>query len=216
LSTGPPASAPASSTPVPHTITAVYSGDTVTAPASAPALTETVADFSFTVASSSSGSTIAGGTASYSLVLTPLITTTLPSAVTFTVTGLPTTATFVLTPTSVAAGSGATPVAFNVTAAQIVAAVRTHLPPAHRSPARFAPVALAFLALPLAWFRRRKRFGSLLASVCLLLAITGGLTGCISDPASGYYGQTPQSYNVTVTATSGNLARSTYLTLTIH
>jgi len=199
----------------PHTITAVYSGDTVTASASAPALTETVADFSFT-ASSSSGSTIAGGTASYSLVLTPLITTTLPSAVTFTVTGLPTTATFVLTPTSVAAGSGATPVAFNVTAAQIVAAVRTHLPPAHRSPARFAPVALAFLALPLAWFRRRKRFGSLLASVCLLLAITGGLTGCISDPASGYYGQTPQSYNVTVTATSGNLARSTYLTLTIH
>jgi len=202
----------------PHTITALYSGDTATAPASAPALTETVADFSFAVAtgSSSSGSTIAGGTVSYSLVLTPLITTTLPSAVSFTVTGLPTTATFVLTPTTVAAGSGATPVAFTVTAAQITAALRAHLPPAHRSPTRYDPVALAFLALPLAWFRRRKRFGSLLASVCLLLAITGGLTGCISDPASGYYGQTPQSYNVTVTATSGNLARSTYLTLTIQ
>lgn len=201
-----------------HTITALYSGDTVTAPASAPALSQTVADFSFAVASgtSSSASTIAGGTAGYSLLLSPLITTTLPSAVTITVAGLPSTATFVLTPATAAAGSGATPVAFNVTAAQIVAAIRTHLPPAHRSPARYAPVALGFLALPLAWFRRRKRFGSLLASVCLLLAITGGLTGCISDPASGYYGQTPQSYNVTVTATSGNLARSTYLTLTIQ
>jgi hypothetical protein len=72
------------------------------------------------------------------------------------------------------------------------------------------------LALPLAWFRRRKRFGSLLASVCLLFAITAGLTGCISDPSSGYYGQTPQTYNITVTATSGNLARSTPLTLTVQ
>ncbi len=201
-----------------HTITALYSGDAVTASASAPALSQVVADFSFVVASgtSSSASTIAGGTASYSLSLTPLITTTLPSAVSFTVTGLPTTATFVLTPASVAAGAGATPVAFNVTAAQIVAAIQAHRPPVHRSPARYAPVAFAFLALPLAWFRRRKRFASLFASLCLLLAITGGLTGCISDPASGYYGQTPQTYNVTVTATSGSLARSTYLTLTIQ
>jgi sugar lactone lactonase YvrE len=202
----------------PHTITAVYSGDTVTESANAPALTQTVADFSLTVASgsSSSGTTIAGGTAKYALVLTPLTTTTLPGAVSITVTGLPTTATFTLTPSTVASGSGATPVAFTVTAAQITAAIRAQQPPAHRSSARYAPVALALLALPLAWFRRRKRFGSLLASVCLLFAITGGLTGCISDPSSGYYGQTPQTYNVTVTATSGNLARSTPLTLTVQ
>jgi hypothetical protein len=202
----------------PHTITAVYSGDTVTESANAPALTQTVADFSLTVASgsSSSGTTIAGGTAKYALVLTPLTTTTLPGAVSITVTGLPTTATFTLTPSTVASGSGATPVAFTVTAAQITAAIRAQQPPAHRSSARYAPVALALLALPLAWFRRRKRFGSLLASVCLLFAITGGLAGCISDPSSGYYGQTPQTYNVTVTATSGNLARSTPLTLTVQ
>jgi sugar lactone lactonase YvrE len=202
----------------PHTITATYSGDTVSAPANAPALAQIVADFSLTVASgsSSSGTTIAGGTANYSLVLTPLITSTLPGAVSITVTGLPTTATFTLTPSTVASGSGTTPVAFTVTAAQITAAIRAQQPPAHRSLSRYAPIAFALLALPLAWFRRRKRFGSLLASVCLLFAITAGLTGCISDPSSGYYGQTPQTYNITVTATSGNLARSTPLTLTVQ
>jgi sugar lactone lactonase YvrE len=201
-----------------HTITALYSGDAVTAPASAPALSQIVADFSLTVASgaSSTGSTIAGGTVTYSLVLTPIITTTLPSAVTLTFSGLPSTVTGFLNPVTVPAGSGTTPIAFSVTAAQIVAALHHQQMPPHHSPARYAPVALALLALPLAWFRRRKRIGSLLASVCLLLAITGGLTGCISDPASGYYGQTPKTYNLTVTATSGNLSRSTYLTLTVQ
>jgi sugar lactone lactonase YvrE len=201
-----------------HTITALYSGDTVTAPASAPPYAQTVADFSFTVASggSNSASTIAAGTASYSLVLTPLITSTLPSGVTFTVAGLPPGATSVLNPTSVAAGSSATPVSFSVTAAPITASLHGLPPRPHRSPVRYAPVALGMLALPLAWFRRRKRFGSLLASICLLLAITGGLTGCMSDPSSGYYGQTPKNYNLTVTATSGNLSRSTYLTLTVQ
>jgi sugar lactone lactonase YvrE len=202
----------------PHTITALYSGDAVTAPASAPPYTQTVADFSLTVASggSSSASAIAGGTASYSLVLTPLITATLPSDVTFTVAGLPPGATDVITPSTVAAGSGATPIAFSVTAAPIMAMLHRQQLQQHHSPIRYAPVALGLLALPLAWFRRRKRFGSLLASICLLLAITGGLTGCMSDPASGYYGQTPQTYNLTVTATSGNLSRSTYLKLTVQ
>jgi hypothetical protein len=201
-----------------HALTALYSGDAATPPQSAPALTETVGDFSFALASgsASSASALAGGTASYSLLLTPLITSTLPSAITFTVTGLPKSAKYVLSPATIAAGSGATPVGLSITPAQIVAALGAEQRPAHRFPARYAPVALGLLALPLAWFRRRKRFGSLVASLCLLLAITGGLTGCITSPSTGYYGQTPQTYNVTVTATSGNLARATYLTLTIQ
>jgi hypothetical protein len=201
-----------------HTITAVYSGDAVTGPANSPAFSQIVADFTLTVASngSSTGSTIAGGTASYSLVVTPVITTTLPSAVNLTVTGLPPGATGLLNPVTIAAGSGTTPVTLSVTAAQILAAIHNPPPPAHRSPVRYAPIAVALMALPLAWFRRRKRFGSLFASICLLLVLTAGLTGCISDPATGYYGQTPKTYNLTVTATSGNLVRSVYLTLTVQ
>jgi Bacterial Ig-like domain (group 3)/NHL repeat len=201
-----------------HTITATYSGNTVTAPATSLALSQTVADFSLTVASgsSSTASTVAGGTASFSLALTPIVTSTLPSAVTLTFSGLPTTVTGVLTPTTIAAGSGVTPVTFGLTAAYLIAAQHNPPPSAHRSPARYVPVALALMALPLAWFRRRKRFGSLLASVCLLFALTAGLSGCVSDPTTGYYGQTPQTYNLTVTATSGNLVRSTFLTLTVQ
>ena len=202
----------------PHTLTATYSGDAIYPASSAPALTETVADFSFAPAAGAStvGLANSGGTAAYSLTLTPLITSTLPSDVSITVTGLPSGATQVLTPALVAAGSGVTPVALSVTPLLVYATLPSHGLSHHRSPARYAPAALAFLALPLAWFRRRKRFGSLLASLCLLFAITAGLTGCISSPSTGYYGQIPHTYNVTVTATSGNLVRSTYLTLNVQ
>jgi|GEM_PF-2568616 len=201
-----------------HSITAVYSGDAADAPGTSPALSQTVADFSLAVATggSSSASTIAGGTASYSLAVTPIITTTLPGPITLTFTGLPSTVTGTLTPTTIAAGSGATPVAFAVTAASLLQTARMQQRPTHRSLLGYAPATLAFLLLPLAWSRRRKRFGTLLASLCLLVMMTAGLTGCISSPASGYYGQTPQTYNLTVTATAGNLSRSTYLTLTVQ
>ena len=205
-----------------HSITAVYSGDAADATGTSPALSQTVADFSLAVASggSSTASTIAGGTASYSLAVTPIITTTLPAAITLTFTGLPTTVTGTLTPASIAAGSGATPVTFSVAAASLLQTARVQPRPTHRSLLGYAPATLAFLLLPLAWSRRqsrrRKRFGTLLASLCLLVVMTAGLTGCISTPSSGYYGQTPQTYNLTVTATSGNLSRSTYLTLTVQ
>lgn len=202
----------------PHTLTAVYSGDAIYAPSTSPALTETVADFSLTPAAGSSTTGLAnsGGTAAYTLTLTPLITATLPSDVTLTVTGLPTGAAQVLTPTTVAAGSGTTPISLSVTPTLVYASLHSHDRPAFHSRSRYVPATLALLALPLAWFRRRKRFGSLFASIGLLFAITAGLSGCISSPSTGYYGQTPHTYNVTVTATSGNLVRSTYLTLIVQ
>jgi len=205
-----------------HSITAVYSGDAADATGTSPAFSQTVADFSLAVASggSSTASTIAGGTASYSLAVTPIITTTFPAAITLTFTGLPTTVTGTLTPASIAAGSGATPVTFAVTAANLLQTARIQPRPTHHSLLGYAPATLAFLLLPLAWSRRqsrrRKRLGTLLASLCLFILMTAGLTGCISTPSSGYYGQTPQTYNLTVTATSGNLSRSTYLTLTVQ
>jgi sugar lactone lactonase YvrE len=202
-----------------HNITAVFAGDAADAPASSPMYAQTVADFSLTIATggSSSASTIAGGTAAYSLVVTPIITTTFPGPITLTVTGLPTSVTGTLTPATIAAGSGTTPVALAVTAATLLQTqARLHHPPAHHSPLGYAPVTLALLALPLAWFRRRKRFAALFASLCLLFAITAGLSGCAGPANTGYYGETPQTYNLTVTATSGNLSRSTYLTLTVQ
>jgi sugar lactone lactonase YvrE len=209
-----------------HTLTAVYSGNATLAAATSPAYAQTVADFSLAVATggSATGSAIAGGTVTYPLVVTPIITSTLPGPITLTFSGLPASVTGTLTPATIATGSGATPVAFAVTAANLPLTSQLHPSstpssthsPAHRSPLGYAPITLALVALPLAWFRRRKRFASLFASICLLFAITAGLSGCVSAPNTGYYGQTPQTYNLTVTATSGNLSRSTYLTLTVQ
>jgi large repetitive protein len=201
-----------------HTLTAVYSGDAADAPGTSPAYAQTVADFSLAVASggSATGSAIAGGTVTYPLVVTPIITSTLPGPITLTFSGLPASVTGTLTPATIATGSGATPVAFAVTAAPLSLTAHLQRPPAHHSRLSYAPITLALLALPLAWLRRRKRFASLFASLCLLFAITAGLSGCVSAPNTGYYGQTPQTYNLTVTATSGNLSRSTYLTLTVQ
>ncbi len=197
-----------------HNLTASYSGDAATAPATSPVFVESVGDFTINVASggSSSASEIAAGTASYALALNPVFLSNLPSGVTLAVSGLPAGATGVLNPTAIATGAGTTPISLTVTAAPITAAL--HGQP-RRSPLHYAPIALGFLALPLAWIRRRKRFGSILASLCLLLVLTGGISGC-ATASTGYYGQTPQTYNLTVTATSGNLIRSVYLTLTIQ
>ncbi|MGC9199952.1 MAG: Ig-like domain repeat protein [Acidobacteriaceae bacterium] len=207
-----------------HSLTAVYSGGAAYAGATSLAYSQTVADFSLSVASgaSSSGSTIAGGTFTYPLVVTPIITSTLPGPITLTFSGLPSTVTGTLTPKSIAAGAGTTSVAFAVTAANLLQTSRLHRPDPHHpsprshSPLSYIPATMAMVALPLAWFRRRNRFASLFASLCLLVAITTGLSGCISSPSSGYYGETPQTYNLTVTATSGNLTRSTYLKLTVQ
>ncbi len=207
-----------------HSLTAVYSGSTTYAGVTSPIYSQTVADFSITVASggSSSGSTIAGGTVTYPLVVTPIITSTLPGPISLSFSGLPTTVTGTLTPTSIAAGSGTASVAFAVTAANLLQTSHLRYPSRSRpsgrshSPLSYLPATLAMVALPLGWFRRRNRLASIFGSICLLLAITAGLSGCISSASSGYYGQTPQTYNLTVTATSGNLTRSTYLKLTVQ
>jgi len=203
----------------PHSITAVFAGDAQNAPATSAVFTQTVADFSLTIATggSSSASTIAGGTATYNLVVTPIITSTFPGPITLTFSGLPATVAGTITPTTIATGSGTTPVTFAATAANLLATqAKLHRPPVHRSPMRYAPITLALLALPFAWFRRRQRFASLFASILLLLAITAGVSGCAGPADTGYYGETPNTYNLTVTATSGNLSRSVYLTLTVQ
>jgi sugar lactone lactonase YvrE len=202
-----------------QSLTAQYYGDAVTAPAASPALSETVGDISVAVASgkSSTATVLAGGTATYSLVLTPRITSTLPSTVGFSVSGLPTGATATFTPASAAAGSGATPFTLTINVPAITA--QLHNAPPHSS--RLAPIAAALLLLPLAFAGRRRLTGtrrSLSALLLLLLLAAGaaGLTGCITSANSGYYGQTVQTYNLTVIATSGQLSRTTGLTLTVQ
>ena len=61
--------------------------------------------------------------------------------------------------------------------------------------------------------RRRRNIVRLLVLV-FGLAVATGLSGCLSDQTTGYYGQTPETYTLTVTATSGTLSHSVQVTLT--
>ena len=43
---------------------------------------------------------------------------------------------------------------------------------------------------------------------------TAGLTGCGAN--NGFFGQAPQTYNITITATSGTIQHSVNATLTVE
>ena len=77
---------------------------------------------------------------------------------------------------------------------------------------KLAPLSLALLLLPLAG-RRRRRFARLLALLFLLggVVATATLTGC-----GGRSLPPPQSYDVTITASAGNLLHSTTVTVEVQ
>jgi hypothetical protein len=202
-----------------HALTALYSGDPVTAPATSNLVSQVVADYAVAVASGtpSSATILAGGTASFSLMLTPLVTSTLPDAVTFTIDGMPAGMKAVFLPTTLAAGSGVSTFALSVTAPQITGHLQgAPAKPNHRN---VAPAVFALMLLPLALIRKRKKLGAKIGSALLLLVMAAGftgLTGCITDSSSGYYGQVTQTYSLVVSANSGNLSRTTTVTVTVQ
>ena len=204
-----------------HSITAVYSGDTTFLSVTSSALTETVENFTFGTSSGSSNSATAspGGTATYTLAVTPPSGETTPAAITFSVSGLPTGATATFSPTSVPAGSGATNVTLSVTVPSQSSAT---LPLRSPSGRRALPMALGLALLPLALLRRnRSLFKHMLILFAFCAASTLGmaaLSGCGGNGGSGSGGggSQPQSYNLTVSATSGTLTNTTQLTLTVN
>ncbi len=78
------------------------------------------------------------------------------------------------------------------------------------------PVLLGFL-LPLAGMRRGRRklqrYGFLLLFAVLSFGVVTGLSGCGSG---GFFNQVAQTYNVTVTGSSGTVQHSTTVALTVQ
>jgi hypothetical protein len=156
-----------------------------------------------------------GGTASYALSFSPEGGATFPGAVSLTATGLPPGAVASFSPQTIAAGAGTT----NVTLT-IQSPAQTALKKMQGERGRtFAGVALACILLP---FVRRRRLASgrfvLFCVVVLAAASCAALLGCGGAHASSSPGtsqQTPQTYNITVTAASGDLSHTTTVTLTV-
>ncbi len=214
-----------------HSITASYAGDTNFAPVTSSALTQTIEDFTFAPPSggSTSATILKGGTATYTLAVTPPSGGTSASAITFAVTGVPTGATATFSPASVAAGSGPTNVTLTVSvpaSAAVRAAVRAAFGAqgamagnARPSVAGRIPMALGVLVLPLLGLRRgRRALGSKALLLILALAGAGSLVAINGCGGGGTKTTTPQpqTYNLVVTATAGSLTHKTTLTLIVQ
>ena len=204
-----------------HSIAAVYSGDTNFAAAtSATLINEVVQDFSLAIsASGGNGSVTAlpGGTAAYNFTVSPVNGTTFPATITLSASGLPSGAMYVFSPASLVAGSGSTNVTLTVQLPPSTFAAESAEKHDSNPARRLAPFALALLLLPFAG--RMRKVGMRMSWYVILLMAVGfsamaGLTGCGTN-GSGYFAQSPQTYTVTVTGTSGLLSHSTSVTLTV-
>jgi hypothetical protein len=180
--------------------------------ASSVALTEIVESFNIS-ASTPSETVLPGGAAAFSFTVTPSGGASFPSAIALSFSGLPAGATATLSPATIAAGAGASNVTLTIQVPQTVAANR---PARGRTLATFS---LALLLLPFAGvFRRASRQLRRAAFVVLLLGAgllaAAGISGC--GTGSGFFGQAPQTYTVTLTGTSGNLTGSSAVSLTVE
>jgi hypothetical protein len=210
-----------------HTITAVYSGDANFTAANSGALTQAVLDFS--LGSPGSGGTpsqtvVLGGAATYALNVVPTSGTQLPAPLVLTVSGLPPGATAAIAPTSWTQLTS-TSWSYPANVALVATSMTIQLP---ATTGRLAPEMVwggklpqllwGVLLLPFAGRLRRtgKRLRCTTTMLLLLggAAAAGGVIGCSSP--TGLFGQKQQTYTVTVTATSGTLAHSTTVTLTVE
>ena len=194
-------------------ITAVYSGDGNffggTSGNSASVVVGPL-DFTFTNAGTAAYTAAPGAVATYNFALAPL-NDSYAGPVNFTVTGLPAGAVASFTPSSVAADGGAVPVTMTVKTASATA----HKDNNGNSPLGRG-IVLALLLLPFGMKRklREKLRGRMLLLVLLLAGMTAAVTGCGSN--NGFMLQSPGTYTLTVTATSGTLQHSQIVTLIVQ
>jgi Bacterial Ig-like domain (group 3)/NHL repeat len=202
-----------------HSITAVYTGDTNFTGNTSAVLSQLVLDFSFTLATTTSGSQTVepGQPANYTFTLMPVGNLfTLPVALS--ATGLPPGAMATFTPQVVTIG--ASPASFTMT-------IQTAATAASRAPRLFfgtgyrdGTLVLGVLLLPFSRRMRRKvrsmRLLMLCAALVISLSAIGSLAGCGSG--SGYFAQPPQNYTINVIGTatgSGGAALQHFTTVTL-
>ncbi len=202
-----------------HTITAMYSGN-VNFTGSSSVASSTIAvvplDFTMTLIGPGNLTVAPGHSISYQMQVTPDYGS-YAGTVSFAIAGLPPGATATFSPSSVATNSG--PQTITVTIQMAPATAMLHRePPASPGGRHLKPFALAFLVLMGAGTLRKR--GKMLRGLLCVMALAGAglaatmLSGCGGN--GGFFGQAPQNYTVTITATAANLQHSTTITLNVQ
>jgi len=205
----------------PHSITAIYSGDTNFVTSTSAVLTQYILDFNFTLSSTGPTATtqtvIPGASAIFNFNLLP-IGGPFTFPVTLSATGLPPGATATFTPNPVNIGSSPASFTMTIQTAKPIGAL-------HRT-GDFGggTIAFALLLLPFsARFRRHaRRMKRLSLYGCMMLlsfALIAGLAGCGTD--SGFFGEAQQTYTINVIGTATGtgavvLQHSTTVTLIVQ
>jgi hypothetical protein len=174
----------------------------------------TLAPSSGTGSSSGTATVAAGGAATFTLTLSPGGVATYPDPVTFSATGLPTGATATFSPATIPAGSAAVPVTLTI---QTSSQTALNEKPSSGSP--FAPMALAFLLLPLAGMksvRRKLRQIPRLTVVAVMVLSLGAVLGLSGCGGSSSPSPTAKTYTVVVTATDVTTAAHSSVNLTLN
>jgi Bacterial Ig-like domain (group 3)/NHL repeat len=206
-------------------ITAVYAGDSNFTGSTSATLPQLVEDFSLTLtpqpnnpAGSTNQTVVPGKAATFDFALTPLLGP-FNFPIVLSVSGLPPEATVTFTPQS--ATPGTNPASFTMTIQTAVNQGALH----HEHSIGGGAIAFALLLLPFTRRLRRrarkmKRLHPMTLALTLLLCAgaLGSITGCGAD---GFFAQTQQNYNITVTGTAAGsngfaLQHSTSITLTVQ
>ncbi len=180
-----------------YAVTAFYSGDANNADSMSLALMQSIIAPTFTWAAkgSSSGSVLAGQSATYNFIATPTGISTFSLDVSFGCTQWAT-ITCSFSPAQIAAGSGPTPVQLTITTTGPNQAAGSHVQRKAESRSPWLPLALPLTAIATLGFARRrvsKRFA--IAGMSLLLALLGLLVAC---GGGGGNSTSPPSILVTV------------------
>ena len=189
-------------------ITAVYSGNSSFDGSTSASLVQSVLDFNFTPTTISSRTILPGQSATFVFTIAPQ--GQFGSPITFSVSGLPPGATAVFNPQSVTPSATSTTVVLTIQTAKGSAAPRPVWPISAPSPL------LLGILVPLYGIRRSRRgrrHRALLLIALTSLGMAVAISGC---GGGGFFDQAPQTYPITVTATSGALQHSTTINLTVE
>jgi len=189
-------------------ITAVYSGNSSFDGSTSASLVQSVLDFNFTPTTISSRTILPGQSATFVFTIAPQ--GQFGSPITFSVSGLPPGATAVFNPQSVTPSATSTTVVLTIQTAKLSAAPRPVWPFSAPSPL------LLGILVPLYGIRRSRRgrrHRALLLIALTSLGMAVAISGC---GGGGFFDQAPQTYPITVTATSGALQHSTTINLTVE